>query len=136
MLYLFSDEHRTNWVRIDQALLKRERVHVDRTALASAEVALFAQYTTEIDDGEAQPPAIAKQRGIAVLSDDNAVTRVAQRDGVPLISSLDLLRRWRADASTQMASRGRRDLDAPACELCSPAWSRAASWYIGLIETR
>jgi len=136
MLYLYADEHRTSKVQIDAALLTREGIDVDRITLTSAEVALAAQYATEMDDGEAQTLAVAKERGVAVLSDDNAVTRAAPRDGVPLVSTLDLLQRWGADASTQPAevaaaaiSMRRRANYAP------PRGHALRSWYVGLIAT-
>jgi len=137
MLYLYSDEHRTSKVQIDGALLKREGVDVDRATLTGAEVALAARYATEMDDGEAQTLAVAKERGIAVLSDDNAVMRAAPRDGVPLISSLDLLHRWSTDASTQTA-----EVVAAAISMrlranyAPPRGHALRSWYVGLSATQ
>lgn len=134
-LFLYADEQRTSKVQIDAALLQRESIDNDRIALTSAEVALAAQYATEMDDGEAQTLAVAKVRGIEVLSDDNAVARAAPRDGVLHITTLDLLHAWSLIALTQPADVTNAAIGMHHRANYAPPRNHALrAWYVNLLK--
>jgi predicted nucleic acid-binding protein len=74
----------------DSGLLRVARPEND------AEMADYVSFATEIDDGETQALAIAKNRRYALLTDDRKATRIANRPdvGVPTITTATVLREW------------------------------------------
>jgi predicted nucleic acid-binding protein len=63
-----------------------------------AEVNLFVQLATTLDDGEAACLAIAKVRGWTLATDDRKGRREAGSLGVPVITTPELVKAW-ADAT-------------------------------------
>lgn len=61
---------------------------------SETEMRLFAEFATEIDDGEASCFAIAKSRGWLVATDDLKATRIATQAGIRVISTPELIERW------------------------------------------
>jgi len=62
------------------------------------ENALFVQFASEVDDGEAVCLAIAKSRGWSVATDDRKAQRLAGESGIPVVTTPELVKAW-ADAS-------------------------------------
>lgn len=56
----------------------------------------FVGFASEVDDGEAQALAIAKNRGFVLLTDDRRAAAVARRPdvGVRIISTASILQSW------------------------------------------
>jgi predicted nucleic acid-binding protein len=60
------------------------------------ELADYVEFSQELDDGEAQALALAKHRGMVLLTDDRKALRLAQRAdiNVPTMTTAQLLREW------------------------------------------
>lgn len=58
------------------------------------ELLTFIDLLSEIDEGEAMTAALAIHRACAVVTDDRKASRVLSNHGVPLFTSLDLIRAW------------------------------------------
>ena len=74
------------------------------------EAALFIDYAAAIgDDGEAASLAIAATRGYAVATDDKRARSFARREvsHVPLVYTLDIVRKWEGDAAIPPEILGR-----------------------------
>lgn len=56
----------------------------------------YVSFAMEVDDGEAQALAIAKNRGFVLLTDDRKATKIAQRLDVAVrtISTANILQAW------------------------------------------
>lgn len=56
----------------------------------------YLEFASEVDDGEAQALAIAKHRGLMLLTDDRKAIRLASRPDVAVatISTVDVLQVW------------------------------------------
>ena len=70
-----------------------------------AEIEDYVNFACEVDDGEAQALAIAKNRGFVLLTDDRKATRVAQRPDVSVrvTSTPKILQKWaELDAGNEM----------------------------------
>lgn len=61
---------------------------------SEAESALFVEFATLIDDGEASCLAIAKSRGWLVATDDRKALRLASESGIAVITTPELVQRW------------------------------------------
>ena len=61
----------------------------------------FIDLAAQIDDGEAVTGALAFHRGCSVATDDRKARRVLQElvPGVPLVSTLELLKLWAEEGS-------------------------------------
>lgn len=64
------------------------------------ELALYVNLSSDLDDGEAEALAIAKVRGLILLTDDAKALRVAQRPdlAVETITTVGVLQSWIAKA--------------------------------------
>lgn len=62
------------------------------------ENALFVQFASEVDDGEAVCLAIAKSRGWSVATDDRKAQRLAKGADISVVTTPELIKGW-ADAS-------------------------------------
>lgn len=58
------------------------------------ELSDYVDFATEVDDGEAQALAIAKNRGFALLTDDRKAAALAAEVGVNTVSTANVLRAW------------------------------------------
>ncbi len=58
------------------------------------EVSGFVRFAMQLDDGEASCLAIALSRGWTVATDDRKARRIASENGIALISTPELIRRW------------------------------------------
>ena len=88
-----------------------EREPIDLAALITAgaldvimpgnddELMTFIDLTRQLDDGEAMTLAIALHRSGVVMTDDRKAIRVANEIGVPMLTSLELVKRWSELAS-------------------------------------
>ena len=74
--------------------------------LEVAEQALFVDFATAIDDGEARSLAVAVQRGLWLVTDDRACLRLAREypTPVPTITTPDLMKYWSEQASVDTAT--------------------------------
>lgn len=67
-----------------------------------SEIDDYVSFACEVDDGEAQALAVAKNRGFVLLTDDRKAARVAQRSDVAVrvTSTAKILQAWaKLDAS-------------------------------------
>jgi hypothetical protein len=67
------------------------RVHSELTA---EELTTSVALAEDVDDGEAEVLAVAYHRSLVFVSDDRIAVTVAERLGVPSVSSLDLISQW------------------------------------------
>lgn len=58
------------------------------------EVESYLEFAELIDDGEAQSIALAKHRGLMLLTDDRKALKIAQNAGIETVSTVDILREW------------------------------------------
>ena len=58
------------------------------------ELDAFVRFAMQLDDGEASCLAIAESRGWTVATDDRKARRIASENGIPLISTPELIQRW------------------------------------------
>ncbi len=81
---------------IDSRVLRVARPESD------AEMEDYVSFATQIDDGEAQALAIAKNRGFLLLTDDRKATRMANRPDVAVttITTVAVLREWQERSGT------------------------------------
>lgn len=72
------------------------QVGKSRTGTNSSELADYIEFSQELDDGEAQALALARHRGMVLLTDDRKALRLAQRPdiNVPTMTTAQLLREW------------------------------------------
>lgn len=73
---------------IARGLIQRCRLEDDD------EIALFVEYVSQIDDGEASCLAIAKSRGWMVATDDRKAIRLASASGIAVVTTPELVKRW------------------------------------------
>lgn len=65
------------------------------------EMIFFVNFARRLDDGEAACMAVAKNREWFLATDDKLATNIAIENGVAVLTTVDLLKRW---ASTTKAS--------------------------------
>ena len=58
------------------------------------ETAFFVGFASKLDDGEAACVALAKNRGWRLASDDRPATALAIQQGVTVLTTAELLKRW------------------------------------------
>jgi hypothetical protein len=75
------------------------------------ETAYFVGYASRLDDGEAACVALAKSRGWMLATDDRPATTLALQQGVPVLTTAELLKRWatvtkatKAEVSTALSN--------------------------------
>ena len=69
------------------------------------EIESYLEFAELIDDGEAQSIALAKHRGLTLLTDDRKALKIAQSQhvGIETISTVDVLREWIERSGIQIA---------------------------------
>lgn len=69
------------------------------------EIESYLEFAELIDDGEAQSIALAKHRGLTLLTDDRKALKIAHRQnvGIATISTVDILREWIERCGIQIA---------------------------------
>jgi predicted nucleic acid-binding protein len=74
----------------DSGLLREVRPESD------AELADYVSFAGDVDDGEAEALAIAKNRKFVLLTDDRKATRIAKRAdvGVEVVTTVGVLKDW------------------------------------------
>lgn len=71
-----------------------------RVTLSADELALYVWLARELDDGEAATLAVARLRGLAVMTDDRKARRVAQEQGLAVLGTAQVLRQVSDHLST------------------------------------
>src|SRR5262249_34990580 len=61
---------------------------------SSEETDAFVEFAQQLDDGEASCLAIAKSRGLTVITDDRKAIRICTEHGIPVVTTPELLRTW------------------------------------------
>lgn len=92
---------------VESGKLKRAK------AETASETDLYVDLASELDDGEAEALAIAKSRGLILLTDDAKANQVAKRRefSVQTLSTAEVLREWvsldtsRRDRATEIVRR-------------------------------
>lgn len=92
-LFVKADDLRTRIALTEQSLCDANFV-LEATALSARETERFVEFATLVDDGEAQALAIASERRVPLLSDDVAGIRLAEANGITVITTLDLAVSW------------------------------------------
>lgn len=72
--------------------------------LMPAEMSLFVQLATHLDDGEAAAIAVAKHRGWKLATDDRKARRLATEIGVALLSTPEILSLWAKETKANDAT--------------------------------
>lgn len=93
-LFVYEDASRAARVLVDEALLAREQVESLAVDLDAVEVAAAVRLGAHMGDGEAEALAVASARRIPILSDDNAVARIAGEVETSHDTTLGLLFEW------------------------------------------
>lgn len=101
---------RKSRLQIDDAELGHSGIAFVHTTLSTAEAALFSQLAVQIDDGEAEALAVAVERGLQLVTDDNAAIRVAAQNGVAVLTTLDLLHKWASSVPISVLKEAARSL--------------------------
>jgi predicted nucleic acid-binding protein len=75
---------------VDQSVLQSIRPETE------VEIADYVEFALDLDDGEAQALALAKNRGLVLLTDERKALRIARRPdvAVPTITTAKLLTEW------------------------------------------
>jgi predicted nucleic acid-binding protein len=63
------------------------------------EAALFVEFASSVDDGEAMSLAICVSRGYALATDDRKARRVAADASVPLTATSEIISHWASQGS-------------------------------------
>jgi len=92
------------WLTLDLQPFTRSGLLVQAHPQTEQEIADYVEFAGEVDDGEAQALAIAKNRGFAILTDDHKAALLARYAEVPVITTPILLRQW-ADRDPAKAAR-------------------------------
>jgi predicted nucleic acid-binding protein len=72
-----------------------------------AEIDLFVQLATTLDDGEAVSMAIAKRRAWRLASDDRKARRLAGQLGINVLTTAELVKAWAENTSATHAEVAR-----------------------------
>lgn len=91
---------------------------------------VFAQY---VDDGEAETIAIAAERGIPLLTDDNGALRLAPTLSIETITTLDLMHAWAQRESNLDVRTALQRMRARA-NYAPPRKHPLRKWYSNLTE--
>lgn len=129
---MYGDVSRKSRMQIDDAELTRSGIVFTHTSLSAAEKLLFSQLSLQIDDGEAEALAVAAERGLMLLTDDNAAIRVAAQNGVPVLTTLNLLYNWAGSVPIEDARKAARSLRDRG-NYSPPRTHVHASWYSALL---
>lgn len=70
---------------------------------AEHEIQDYVEFACEVDDGEAQALALAKNRGLVLLTDDRKALSLAERNGIQTLSTAAVLVAWAALAPRHQA---------------------------------
>jgi predicted nucleic acid-binding protein len=78
------------------------------------EAALFVEFASSVDDGEAMSLAICVSRGYVLATDDRKARRVAADASIPLIATSDLIFHWaeQGNSSDEDVRRVLSDIEA------------------------
>lgn len=80
---------------------------LDLTIIApagDAELSLYVSLAADLDDGEAMALALAKSRGLTLLTDERKAAKRAAALDVPVLTTFEVLHKWAADAETSIVS--------------------------------
>jgi hypothetical protein len=127
-LHIFGDDERATKRQIDDAMILAAGMTLSRQAMTSREGVRYLHFLHLVDDGEAQALAMAEQRALPLLTDDIAGTMVAQRIGVEVVSTLDLLHAWSATCDAARVRAACRSLRARG-RYAPPKGHRFGAWY-------
>ena len=96
-----------------------------------AESDLLANYATRLDDGEASCLAVAKGRGWGLATDDRLAARMAIQEGVAVLTTAELVKRWakRAKATDAAIAEILTDIRRYA-KFVPRASSAEAAWWL------
>lgn len=90
----------TKALNLDESFTSR--ILTSLSAETEQELADYIDLATELDDGEAESMAIAKNRDLVLVTDDRKATRIAQRSATATISTVAVLTEWgELDAANQ-----------------------------------
>lgn len=107
VLYIMKpdDDDKTNLVKaeIDLGTYTKAGILHPCDLEGEAETELFVKLATKLDDGEAACFAIAKARGWLLATDDRPATRLADQEGVTVITTPELVKRWAEKAKAKDA---------------------------------
>lgn len=132
-LFIYSDITASSRLTIDRAFIHGNGLKVIETALDDDELISYVRYAGMVDDGEAQAIAVAENRSIPLLSDDNAATRLAQNLGIPIVTTLDLARAWSNNQSAAVVKEAMLGLRFRA-NYAAPRSHPLRSWYLEVLR--
>lgn len=92
----YGEDGQSELVPLDfRPLMEGNLIHIVSPA-NDRELDDYINFATEVDDGEAQALAIARHRGLTLLTDDRKAIRLASRPDiqVPTISTAGVLQVW------------------------------------------
>jgi hypothetical protein len=128
VFYVFGDDDRQTRLKIDEPMMRDAGITVVREKLSSDELASYVAYVHHVDDGEAQALAMARCRGLPLLTDDFAGMMLAGRLGIDVVTTLDLLELWSNGKEDRVIRSACRRLRARG-RYAPPAEHRLARWY-------
>lgn len=133
LLYVYEDDAKQLRRVIDSALYRENGLSATVATMSTVEQERFVSYAGSVDDGEAQSLAIAKERGLLIVTDDVAGIKLAMRERIELQTTLGLVRRWStgkalADVRAVLGRIEQRGRYRP------PAEHTDYTWYVGVMS--
>ena len=132
-LFIYADDAASKRLRIDKAFILGNSLEVLEVALDDRETAAYVKYAAQIDDGEAQAIAIAQERHLALLSDDNGAIRLAAKLGLTVETTLELAHAWAQKASISVVKQAMRALRRRA-NYAAPRTHPLRDWYLEMLD--
>jgi len=98
------------------------------TPIEAAKAVRLAQ---DVDDGEAEALAVAAERAIPILTDDNAAMRLAGSLGIRVVTTLDVLYDWSQNKQPERVRGAVRSMRVLA-NYAPPRRHARHAWYLRL----
>ncbi len=94
----YGPDGAVQWIPLELGPFTQQGILIPAHPDSEGEIQDYVEFASEVDDGEAQALAIAKNRGYALLTDDHKAAKIAQRAdvAVEVISTPTVLRWWAA----------------------------------------
>jgi predicted nucleic acid-binding protein len=132
-LFVYTDDERKVRARIDHDRIVNSGLRYEVVTPTDPERILTVQFAAEVDDGEAESLAVAKYRGLKLLSDDIAAMRLAAAQGIVILTTLDLLHEWSARADFESSKKAARSI-ASRASYSPPKIHPLRDWYLDKIS--
>lgn len=129
-----ADELLTDPLDLTEAIAKGLLTQCE---LSANEFELMVVYARELDDGEASSLAVAHARGWKLATDDKKARRIAEGEGVALISTAELIERWsQSDQVSKDEIAQTLQAIAKYARFCPPPSDPLSKWWRRCLDSR